>query len=154
MVLGFGIYCVIGGYFAMVWTDTIGLALAFALTSDNVIDYITRMISTIMAGLLACALLGRFWPRYNWQGAVATLVSASSTSLVIIANADWNAYWGNPSIPAVLTALSVGVAVSLLTPAPRTTPQQALAILDEERRRMEQMPDAAMTAGQVNATGR
>lgn len=128
---------------------TIGLALAFALTSDNVISYITRMIATIMAGLFVCALLGRFWPRYNWQGAVATLVSASATSLAIIANADWSAYWGNPSIPAVLAALAVGVAVSLLTPASRVTPEQALAILDEERRRMEQAPDAALSEPRV-----
>lgn len=47
---------------------TIGLALLFALTSDNVITYITRMISTILSGLFVCAMLGRFWPRYNWQG--------------------------------------------------------------------------------------
>ncbi|MCE8032713.1 sodium:solute symporter family protein [Billgrantia tianxiuensis] len=132
---------------------TIGLALAFALTSDNVITYITRMIATIMAGLFVCALLGRFWPRYNWQGAVATLASASATSLTIIANADWSAYWGNPSIPAVSVALVVGVAVSLLTPASRVTSEQALAVLNEERRRMEQVPDAALSAGQVAAPG-
>lgn len=133
---------------------TIGLALAFALTSDNVITYITSMIATVMAGLFACALLGRFWPRYNWQGAVATLVSASATSLAVIANADWSAYWGNPSIPAVLAALATGVAVSLLTRAPRTTPEQALAILDEERRRMEQAPDVALNESQAAVTGR
>ncbi len=132
---------------------TIGLALAFALTSDNVITYITRMIATIMAGLFVCALLGRFWPRYNWQGAVATLASASATSLTIIANADWNAYWGNPSLPAVSVALVVGVAVSLLTPASRVTPEQALEVLNEERRRMEQVPDAALSEGQIAAPG-
>lgn len=133
---------------------TIGLALLFALTSDNVITYITRMIATIMSGLFVCAMLGRFWPRYNWQGAVATLVSASATSLAIIANAGWSAYWGNPSIPAVLAALAAGVAVSLLTPASRITPEQALAILDEERRRMEQGPDAAPVETPAAATGR
>ncbi|PMR69139.1 sodium:solute symporter family protein [Halomonas heilongjiangensis] len=132
---------------------TIGLALVFALTSDNVITYITRMIATIMAGLFVCALLGRFWPRYNWQGAVATLVSASATSLAIIASADWSAYWGNPSIPAVSVALVVGVAVSLLTPASRVTPEQALEVLNEERRRMEQAPDAALSEGQIAAPG-
>ncbi|MDC8804507.1 sodium:solute symporter family protein [Halomonas pacifica] len=128
---------------------TIGLALAFALTSDNVITYITRMIATIMAGLFVCALLGRFWPRYNWQGAVATLVSASAMSLSIIANADWSAYWGNPSIPAVLAALTAGVAVSLLTPASRVSPEQALEILDEERQRMERVPDATLNEPRV-----
>lgn len=133
---------------------TIGLALVFALTSDNVITYITRMIATIMSGLFVCGMLGRFWPRYNWQGAVATLASASATSLAIIANADWSAYWGNPSIPAVLAALAAGAAVSLLTPVSRVTPEQALAILDQERERMERAPDVALTQAQAAPAGR
>ncbi|MCE8023887.1 sodium:solute symporter family protein [Billgrantia aerodenitrificans] len=131
---------------------TIGLALAFALTSDNLITYITRMIATIMAGMFVCGMLGRFWPRYNWQGAVATLASASTTSLIIIANDSWNAYWGNPSIPAVLAALTVGVVVSLLTPATRISREEALAILDRERERMEKAPDMALTQAAASGT--
>ncbi|KFC49951.1 sodium:proline symporter, partial [Halomonas sp. SUBG004] len=100
----------------------IGLALLFALASDNVITYITRMISTILSGLFMSAMLGRFWPRYNWQGAIATLLCASATSLIIIANSDWTAFWGNPSIPAVLAALVAGGVVSLLTPASQVSP--------------------------------
>lgn len=133
---------------------TIGLALLFALASDNVITYITRMISTILSGLFVSAMLGRFWPRYNWQGAIATLVCASATSLTIIANSDWTAFWGNPSIPAVLAALIAGVAVSLLTPASRVTSVQALAILDQERQRMEQVPEPTLTTTEAPSTPR
>ncbi|MDT8894629.1 hypothetical protein RSO41_08155 [Halomonas sp. I1] len=132
---------------------TIGLALTFALASDNVIDYITTMISTVLAGMFVCGLLGRFWPRYNWQGAVASLVTASATSLAITANAGWNDFWGNPSIPSVLLAIGGGVLVSLLTRAPRTTSEQALAILDQERRRMEEAPDADLTASTASSKG-
>ncbi|WP_110650931.1 sodium:solute symporter family protein [Salinicola peritrichatus] len=123
---------------------TIGLALLFALTSDNVISYITSMIATVMAGMFVCGVLGRFWPRYNWQGAVATLVSASVTSLAVINVDSWNVFWGNPSIPAVLVALVVGVAVSLVTPASKVTPEQALKIIDDERQRMEMEEEPAM----------
>ena len=52
-----------------------------------------------------------------------------------------------------MMGLRTGVVISLLTPASRVTPEQALAILDEERRRMEQAPDAALSAGQVAAPG-
>ena len=116
---------------------TIGLALAFALTSDNIISYITKMIATVMAGMFVCAILGKFWGRYNWQGAIATLVAASSTSLAIISHAGWSAYWGNPSIPAVIAAVVAGVVVSLLTPRCLITPQEALARVTEEREAME-----------------
>lgn len=116
---------------------TIGMALAFALTSDNIISYITKMIATVMAGMFVCAILGKFWGRYNWQGAIATLVAASSTSLAIISHAGWSAYWGNPSIPAVIAAVVAGVLVSLLTPRCQITPEQALARVTEEREAME-----------------
>ncbi|MGM8851152.1 sodium:solute symporter family protein [Salinicola halophyticus] len=122
---------------------TIGLALLFALTSNNVISYITSMIATVMAGMFVCGVLGRFWPRYNWQGAIATLIAASATSLAVINVDSWTAFWGNPSIPAVLVALVVGVVVSLVTPASKVTPEQALKIIDDERERMELDEDPA-----------
>lgn len=49
----------------------IALALLFALTSNDIISYITKMISMIMSGMFICTMLGRFWTRFNWQGAVA-----------------------------------------------------------------------------------
>ena len=134
-------------YSRLALVGTIGLALLFALTSDNVITYITRMIATVLAGMFVCGLLGRFWPRYNWQGAIATLVTASATSLAIISHDGWTAFWGNPSIPAVLAAMIGGVAVSLLTPASRVSETEALAIIDKERERMEQAPDVSLTQG-------
>lgn len=128
-------------YSRLALVGTIGLALAFALTSDNVISYITHMVSTVLSGMFVCGILGRFWPRYNWQGAIASLVVASATSLTVIANGDWSAYWGNPSIPSVVLAMIAGVAVSLATPASRLTEEQALARISEERERMEVMPE-------------
>ncbi|MEA3251104.1 MAG: sodium:solute symporter family protein, partial [Pseudomonadota bacterium] len=132
-------------YSRLALVATIGLALAFALTSDNVVSYITKMISTVLAGLFVCGMLGRFWPRYNWQGAVASLISASATSLAVIANPEWSAFWGNPSIPAVIVATLGGVIVSLATPASRVSEAEALAKLDQERERMERAPKATLT---------
>ncbi|GHB03179.1 sodium:solute symporter family protein [Modicisalibacter luteus] len=131
---------------------TIGLALLFALTSDNVISYITKMISTVLAGMFVCGILGRFWPRYNWQGAVATLVGASITSLLVIANASWSAFWGNPSIPAVLVATLGGVVVSLITPASRVSNDEALARLNQERERMEHAIAPVLAPGPSSLT--
>lgn len=128
-------------WFALLFT--IGLALAFALTSDNIISYITKMIATVMAGMFVCAILGKFWSRYNWQGAIATLIAASTTSLSIIAHADWTAYWGNPSIPAVLAAMVAGIVVSLLTPRCTITQEEALARITDEREAMGRQMKAA-----------
>ena len=115
----------------------IGFALLFALTSNDIIGYITKMISTVMSGMFVCGMLGRFWKRYNWQGAIATLVGASIASFTVMLSADLTAFWGNPVIPSCLFALTAGVVVSLVTPANQVTPDMAKAILDDERALME-----------------
>lgn len=102
----------------------IGIALTMAMMSDDLIGYISKMISTVMAGLFACGLLGRFWSRYNWQGALASLLAGSVTSLLVMVTV--NGFWGNPIIPAVSMALLAGVLVSLLSP--RSAAVSALAL--------------------------
>ncbi|MCQ3828496.1 sodium:solute symporter family protein [Microbulbifer elongatus] len=92
----------------------IGIALALAMMSDDLIGYISTMISTVMAGLFACGVLGRFWPRYSWQGALTSLVTGCITSLVVQTTAG--DFWGNPIIPAVSTALVCGTIASWLSP--------------------------------------
>ncbi|QIL90087.1 sodium:solute symporter family protein [Microbulbifer sp. SH-1] len=94
----------------------ISVALGMALLSDDLIGYISKMISTVMAGLFACGLLGRFWPRYRWQGALASLLAGSVTSLLVMATVE--EFWGNPIIPAVSMALLAGILGSLVSPQP------------------------------------
>ncbi|WEM41211.1 sodium:solute symporter family protein [Photobacterium sp. DA100] len=129
----------------------IGLALLFALTSNDIISYITKMISTVMSGMFVCGMLGRFWGRYNWQGALATLAGASAASFSVMFNADWTAFWGNPVIPSVTTALVAGVVVSLVTPANKVSKEEAQAILDAERAAMEKPEEPGIDAQPVTA---
>ncbi|WP_088329678.1 sodium:solute symporter family protein [Lacimicrobium sp. SS2-24] len=116
---------------------TIGIALGFALTSNDIITYITRMISVLMSGMCICGLLGRLWPRYNWQGALASLITGSLTALAVSFSESWTALFGNPVIPSLLMSLLAGVVVSLLTPRCPVAPAQALLRLAEEREKME-----------------
>jgi SSS family solute:Na+ symporter len=62
----------------------IGLAMIFALTSNDIISYITKMISMLMSGLFVCSILGRFWLRFNWQGALTALLSGMLVSIVVL----------------------------------------------------------------------
>ncbi|HAT8038052.1 TPA: sodium:solute symporter family protein [Citrobacter rodentium] len=114
-------------------TFVIGLALIFALTSNDIISYITKMISMLMSGLFVCSILGRFWLRFNWQGALAALVCGMLVSLLILLNPTWLAYWGNPCIPSVLGSLVSAVLVTLLTPANKISREEALAMITHER---------------------
>lgn len=116
----------------------VGLALVCALTSDDIIGYITKMISMLMSGLFVCSLLGRCWVRFNWQGALAALLSGMLVSIIILSNAEWLAFWGNPCIPAVLGSFIMAVMVTWLTPAARLSRAQALVVITRERESGEQ----------------
>ncbi|MGB1199923.1 MAG: sodium:solute symporter family protein [Cognaticolwellia aestuarii] len=93
---------------------TIGTALLLAMMSNDIISYITDMISILMSGMCVCGLLGRLWPKYNWQGAIATLLAGMSTAIIITAYQPWYDYFGNPALPAITCAAIAGVITSLI----------------------------------------
>lgn len=110
-----------------------GSALLLALLSDDLIRYIGNMVATLMSGMFVTAILGRFWLRLNWQGALTAMLVAVGTSLIIINQPLWLSYWGNPCIPAVIAALLAAIIVSLLTPPCRLNRAQALALITAQR---------------------
>lgn len=113
----------------------IALALLFALTSNDIIGYITKMISMIMSGMCISVLFGRFWHRFNWQGCVAALLGGSLTSLAIILTPEWSAFWGNPSIPALTVSFVASVIVTLATPKNKLSRDDVLKLITDERER-------------------
>lgn len=94
---------------------TIGIALSLALMSDNIITYITQMISVLMSGLCVCGLLGRLWPAFNWQGAMASLVFGMVTALLVGAHSPWLDFLGNSILPAIISAALAGFIATLIT---------------------------------------
>jgi solute:Na+ symporter, SSS family len=125
------------------------LALLLALMSNDLIRYIAGMIATLMSGMFVIALLGRFWLRLSWQGALAALMAALLTSAVILNHPVWLTFWGNPCLPALAVSLSLAVVVSLLSKASAISREQALEIITRQR---EGTPDAAAAPLAENTT--
>lgn len=96
----------------------IGVALICALLSNDIIGYISKMISIIMAGLCVCGFLGRFWRPFSWHGAIASLIAGALTSVAILMVPQWGAFWGNPIIPSVAASFCAGIMASLLAVKP------------------------------------
>lgn len=100
----------------------ITLLAAFFITLfvNDVIGYISTVVGALLPGMAVCMLMGRFWKRANWQGALATIISGTGFGVCILLIAplkDWIAvHMGGPAIPATLISLFFGVVVSLLTP--------------------------------------
>lgn len=116
---------------------TIGFAFLLALSSDDIISYITTMIAVLMSGLCGCAILGHFWQRFNWQGATACLAFGALSAIIISLTPSWLEFWGNPVLPSLALALFGGIVISLATPACTVSKEQALAMLTEQRQQME-----------------
>jgi SSS family solute:Na+ symporter len=125
------------------------LALLLALMSNDLIRYITGMIATLMSGMFVIALLGRFWLRLSWQGALAALVGALLTSAVILNHPAWLTFWGNPCLPALAVSLSLALTVSLLSKPSEISREQALEIITMQR---EGTPDAGTVPLAENTT--
>ncbi|MBD1582904.1 sodium:solute symporter family protein [Pseudoalteromonas sp. S16_S37] len=108
---------------------TVFIALGLALLSNNIIGYITKMVSVVLAGLCIMGLLGRFWSGYTWQGSLATLAGGSLGAVIVSTHSSWLSYFGNPIIPALLSALMLGIVVSLLSKSSQddTTQQQVVS---------------------------
>lgn len=102
---------------------TIGIALLLALMSDNIITYITQMIAVLMSGMCVCGLLGRLWPAYNWQGAMASLLVGMLTALVVSNHQPWIDLLGNSVLPAVISSTLAGIIATLVTQQPSSLPQ-------------------------------
>ncbi|GAC18247.1 sodium:solute symporter family protein [Paraglaciecola arctica] len=94
---------------------TIGIALLLALMSNNIISYITQMIAVLMSGLCVCGLLGRLWPAYNWQGAMASLLVGMLTAIGVSAYPPWNDFLGNSILPAIINSALAGYIVTLIS---------------------------------------
>ena len=113
------------------------LAFLFGVLSQDILDYITKMSSTLMAGLSVTVILGKFWQRATWQGAIAALVAGSLVSFIILSVPSVVDFWGNPILPALTAAFLAHVVTSLITPRKRLTDMQALELINTERRAMD-----------------
>lgn len=105
---------------------TISIALVLALSSNNIISYITKMIAVLMSGLCVCGLLGRLWSPFNWQGAIASLIVGMVTAVIVGGNEHWNEFLGNSILPALLLSIVAGVITTLFTQSRQIIAQDAM----------------------------
>ena len=87
-----------------------------ALYMGNIVSFVKIFLPLTMSGLGVAILLGRFWKRANWQGALAALVATPIVSLAVKFSPSQLKFWGDPTIPATIIGLVAQVIVSLLTP--------------------------------------
>jgi SSS family solute:Na+ symporter len=104
-----------------------------ALYLSNIVDFVKKFLPLTMSGLAVIILIGRFWKRATWQGAVATLVVTPVVSLLVMK------FWQgmDPILPATVAGIIVQIVVSLLTPPKKLNFEQVADKMTNERQSIE-----------------
>ncbi len=113
------------------------VSTALSLLTGSIVGFVTKFLPVTMSGLAVIILLGRFWQRVTWQGALAALLLTPLVALVIMFIPAQASFWGNPIIPATIAGLIAQVIVSCLTPSNKRTFEQVAEALTRERESLE-----------------
>ncbi len=108
------------------------VSTTMGLFTGSIVGFVIKFLPLTMSGLGVIILLGRFWPRATWQGALAALVTTPVVSLVVMK------FWDNPTLPAILAGAVMLVIVSLLSPAKRRSFGEVAEAMSCERRAVEE----------------
>lgn len=116
------------------------LSTALALYTGAIVPFVVKFLPLTMSGLAVIILLGRFWRRATWQGALAALAITPAVALTIMFIPSQARLWNNPTIPATLAGLIVQVVVSLLTPQTKRSVEEVAEAFNRERHTIEGQP--------------
>jgi SSS family solute:Na+ symporter len=131
-------------------------ATALALHTGSIVGFVIKFLPLTMSGLGVIILLGRFWKRATWQGALAALVTTPVVSLV------GRGLWSTQRLPGTLAGALATVAgalaliiVSLLTPPNPFSFAEVAALMARQRLLVEgntpgPRPPAGVAAGGID----
>ena len=132
------------------------ISTTVALHTSSVVDFVVKFLPVTMSGLAVIILMGRFWQRANWQGALAALVTTPAVSLAVILIPSQASFWGYPAIPAVLAGIAAHFIVSLLTSPNERSFEAVAEAMSRERQAIENEPSIRepSTASQTHPTAK
>jgi SSS family solute:Na+ symporter len=122
------------------------VSTTIALHTSSIVDFVVKFLPVTMSGLAVIILVGRFWKRANWEGALAALITTPAVSLAVIFIPAQAKFWGYPAIPAVCAGALAQVVVSLLTAPNMLSFAEVAQDMTRERESIEGRPDDGQAA--------
>lgn len=111
------------------------ICTSVAINAGTIVGYIIKFLPLTMSGLAIIVLLGRFWRRATWQGALAALIVTPVVSIIAMYYFP-KAAWNNAVVLAV-PGIIAHVVTSLLTPPATRSFAEVATTLTRERETME-----------------
>ena len=106
-----------------------------ALHAGTIVDFVKTFLQITMSGLAIIILVGRFWRRATWQGAMTALILTPVLTLIAMIYFR-KASWNNPVLLAIPGFIAHFI-VSLLTPKPVRSFEEVAAASKHERDNIE-----------------
>lgn len=113
------------------------LSTTLALYTGSIVGFVVKFLPLTMSGLAVIVIMGRFWKRSNWQGALAALITTPVVTLILMFLPWQSPITKDPIIPATITGIIALVIVSLLTPEKKRTFEEVAEAMKEERSAIE-----------------
>jgi SSS family solute:Na+ symporter len=129
---------------------TLIISTTIALHTSSIVDFVVKFLPVTMSGLAVIILIGRFWKRANWQGALAALATTPLVSLAVMFIPAWAKFWSYPAIPAVLSGAIAQILVSLLTDPQTHRFEDVAEAMRHERQSIENEPAYPSSENQPN----
>ncbi|HEX4121968.1 MAG TPA: sodium:solute symporter family protein [Verrucomicrobiae bacterium] len=127
------------------------VSTVIALHAGAIVSFVVKFLPVTMSGLAVIILLGRFWKRSTWQGAVAALVTTPAISLGVMFLLPDTQIWNNAIIPTAAGAI-VHVLVSAMTPPATRSFAEVAASMTAERQSIEGNSSEIKLSGQPSPT--
>ena len=122
------------------------VSTVLALFTGSIVGFVVKFMPLTMSGLALILLLGRFWRRATWQGAMAGLLATPLASLIGMKFVE------NPMLPAGLAGALALVLVSLLTAPSRRSFEEVAAEMTRQRQHIEAPPEGELPVTPQPAT--
>jgi len=111
---------------------------SIALYADSIVKFVVNFLSIVLSGLAVVILLGRFWKRATWQGAVTAIILGAAVSLLVMYVPAQKEFWEKPAVPASIAALIGHIVVSLITRNEKVPFEQVAEQMRQERAALEE----------------
>jgi len=113
------------------------LSTTLGLYTGTIVDFVLSFLPITMSGLAVIIVIGRFWRRATWQGALAALVTTPLVSLTIKVGHLQTGLWNDPVILATAAGFLSHFAVSTMTPSNTRSFDEVAQMMTNERRAIE-----------------
>lgn len=108
-----------------------------ALHAGTIVGFVVKFLPITLSGLAVIIMVGRFWKRSTWQGALAALIATPAASLVVMFVPAKVGFLNNAVIPT-LVGVVVHLVVSMLTPPTTPSFEEVVTMMQQERRAVEE----------------